>query len=75
MFQSKKKKIQKYINNKTANETLTPFDELLCDYLSGHMKEIMMKFGTKRIEIHIDWLPRYQCIGIQGVHNRNYLDL
>lgn len=74
MFQSKKKKIQKYLSEKPAAQ-LTPFDELLKDYLSGKMKEMISGFGTKKVEIHIDWLPDYQCIGVQGVHNGNYLDL
>ena len=74
MFQTKKKKIQKYLSEKNP-EQFTPFDELLNEYLSGKMKEIMVGLGTKGIEIHIDWFPDYQCIGIQGVHDGNYLDL
>ncbi len=75
MFQSKKKKIKNYIEEKYSSGEPTPFDELLCDYLSGEMKEILAGFGAKRIEIHIDWLSDYRCIGIQGVCDRNYLDL
>lgn len=74
-FQSKSKKIRKYIDNKSENGTLTPFDELLCDYLSGELKNKMTALEIKRVEIHIDWLDDYQCIGIQGIHNHNFLDL
>ena len=74
MFQTKKKKIQTYLSEK-ASERYTPFDELLSDYVSGRMKEIFSNFGAKKIEIHIDWLPDYRCISVQGVHNSNYLDL
>lgn len=75
MFQSKKKELQKYINERTSSNKLTPFDELLCDYLSGKMKRDMLDLGIKELEIHIDWLPDYHCIGIQGIYNCNYLDL
>ena len=74
MFQTKKKKIKIYLSEKTS-EQYTPFDELLDDYISGRMKGIFSDFGTKKVEIHIDWLPDYRCIGVQGVHNANYLDL
>ena len=74
MFQGKKKKIKAYLIEKSI-EQLTPFDEFLCDYLSGKMKETFSNLGTKKIEIHIDWLPDYKCIGVQGIHNQNYLDL
>ena len=74
MFQTKKKKIQKYLHEKVPNQ-FTPFDELLDDYISGKIKEIFSDLGTKKVEIHIDWLPDYHCIGVQCVHNRNYLDL
>ena len=74
MFQTKKKKIQTYLSKKTSDR-YTPFDELMSDYISGRMKEILSDFGTKKIEIHIDWLLDYRCIGVQGVYNSNYLDL
>ena len=74
MFQTKKKKIQTYLIKKSS-EQFTSFDELLEDYLSGKMKETFSSLGAKKIEIHIDWLPDYHCIGIQGTYNHNYLDL
>lgn len=75
MFLTKKKKIQAYIVQKAASGPLSPFDELLEDYLSGKMKERFLTFGIEKVEIHIDWLADYQCIGVQGVFNRSYLDL
>ena len=75
MFQTKKKKIQNYLSKKASAGTLSPFDELLEDYLSGKMKDRFLAFGMKKVEIHIDWLVDYQCIGVQGVYNLSYLDL
>lgn len=74
MFQTKKKKIQTYLFEKSS-EQFTSFDELLEDYLSGKMKETFSTLGAKKVEIHIDWLPGYRCIGVQGTFNHNYLDL
>ena len=74
MFQTKKKKIQKYLSEKNAGQ-LSPFDELLHDYLSGKMTVALSDLGIGNIDIHIDWLSDYRCIGVQGVHNENYLDL
>ncbi len=75
MFQSRKRKLQTYLDGKTASGALSPFDELVSDYLSGKMKDTLLEFGAKKVEIHIDWLPDYQCIGIQGVHDRHHLDV
>ena len=74
MFQTKKKKIYTYLIEKTSDR-YTPFDELLSDYISGRMKDIFSDLGIKKLEIHIDWLPDYRCICIQGVYKQNYLDL
>lgn len=74
MFQAKKKKIYTYLIEKTSDR-YTPFDELLSDYISGRMKDIFSDLGIKKLEIHIDWLPDYRCICIQGVYKQNYLDL
>lgn len=74
MFRTKKKKIQTYLNEKSS-EQFTAFDELLEDCLSGKMKETLTELGIGKVETHIDWLPDYRCIGVQGVYNHNYLDL
>lgn len=75
MFQTKKKRIQSYIAEKASSCRLSPFDELLEEFLSGIMKECFLAFGIKKVEIHIDWLADYQCIGVQGVYHQSYLDL
>ena len=48
---------------------------MLDDYLSGKMKQVFSDLGIKKIEIHIDWLHDYRCIGVQGVYEGNYLDV
>ena len=58
-----------------SSERFTPFDELLADFLSGKMKDSFSALGIRKVEIHIDWLPDYRCIGVQGTFNHNYLDL
>ena len=74
VFQTRKKKIQAYLKGKSLQQQ-TPFDELLCDYLTGKMKAILSDIGVKKVGIHIDWLPDYKCIGIQAVYHQKYLDL
>ena len=74
MFQSKKKKMQSYLDSISPDKKTT-FDTLVADYRSGNLKEDMQKLDVSKVDIHIDWLPDYKCITIQGVHNRNYLDL
>ncbi len=74
MFITKKKKIQKYLEQK-ADDNKSAFDFLLSDYLTGLLKEDLMSFGIKKTEIHIDWLDDIKCIGIQGRYEEYYLDL
>ena len=74
MFQSKKKKMQAHLDSISPDKKTT-FDTLVADYLSGDLKAEMQKLDVAKVDIHIDWLPDYKCITIQGVHNRNYLDL
>lgn len=74
-FSSKSKKIKKYIDEKAANGTVTAFDALLCDYLSGELKTKMAALGLKQVEVYVDWLDSYRCIGVQAIYNQNYLDL
>lgn len=62
----KKKKIAEYLSKKHQAQTITTFDSILSEYLSGYLKETLHKFNMKRIEIHIDWLSDYKCINIQG---------
>ena len=66
MLFGKKKKISKYLSDKQSVQKITAFDILLSEYLSGGLKENFIKMDMRQIEIHIDWLPDYKCIGIQG---------
>ena len=72
-FQTKKKKIAQYIE--TEKDHLSVFGELLKDYLTGDFKAFFVDFGITSIEIHIDWLDDYKCIGLQGKFKNNYVDL
>lgn len=75
LFMSKSRKIRKYLDEKKEMGTPSVFDELLHDYLSGELKAELTALELKRVEIHIDWLDDYRCIGVQAVHHKNYLDL
>lgn len=66
MFFGKKKKISAYLAAKRLESPLSSFDLLLQDSLSGELKDRLEQLGLKKIDIHIDWLPDYRCIGIQG---------
>ena len=70
---SKKKKIKTYLNNKSV-ESRTPFDSLLEEYLSDNLKKELAEIGFNKIDIHIDWLEKYKCIGIQAKYNEYYMD-
>ena len=73
MFNTKKKKIQKYLSNK--QNISTAFDLLLTDYLSGALKTNLMSLGIIKYEIHIDWLKNIKCINIQGKYNNYYINI
>lgn len=75
MLFGKKKKISEYLSVKQKNQSVTAFDELLSDYLSGSLKHRLVNLEMKRIDIHIDWLPDYKCIGIQGKVKEYYFDI
>ena len=73
MFTTKKKKIQRYLEQKTDHKST--FDLLLSDYLDGTLKENLMSGGINNVEIHIDWLDDIKCIGIQGRYKEYFMDL
>ena len=76
MFQTKKKKIINYLNEKnTANAKFSPFDLLLSDYISGELKIRMEEMDIVKPDIYIDWLPDYKYSGIQGKYKQYYVDL
>ena len=74
MFASKKKKIQKYLNQKAESDKNT-FDFLLCNYLDGTLKTDLELLGITKNEIHVDWLDDIKCIGIQGRYKKYFADI
>ena len=74
MFTTKKKKIQKYLEQR-AGDNKCAFDDLLSDYLDGSLKENLESVKIERVEIHIDWFDDIKCIGIQVRYKEYYMDL
>lgn len=74
MFTTKKKKIQKYLEQKSELDK-SVFDVFLSDYLDGTLKQDIEALGIKKAEIHIDWLTDIKCIAIQGRYNEYYMNL
>ena len=74
MFFTKKKKIQKYLEQKAESDK-NAFDFLLCNYLDGTLKTDLELLGITKNEIHIDWLDDIKCIGIQGRYNKYFADI
>ena len=73
MFTTKKKKILKYLSQKS--ETTSAFDIILSNYLDGSLKENLSSIGISKTEVHVDWLDTIKCIGIQGRYKSYYMDL
>lgn len=71
----KKKKISEYLLKKQNTQSISPFDTLLSDYISGNLKAKLSQLDMKQIEIHIDWLPEFKCIGILGKVFDFYFDI
>ena len=71
MFLTKRGKIAAYL--KTASPS--PFHGLLEQWLAGQMRERLETLGLRKLEFHIDWLPDYKCIDIQGRRDRMYVDI
>lgn len=72
MFKTKKRKITEYLQAKKQEE-YTAFDTLLSEYLDSALKEKMLAFGIKKVDIHIDWHDT-KCIGVLGRFRNNYID-
>ena len=71
MFLTKRGKIAAYL--KTASPS--PFAELLAQWHTGQMRDHLESLGLSKLEFHIDWLPDYKCIDIQGRRDRMYVDI
>lgn len=75
MLLGKKQKIHKYLMDNQASHSVTPFDTILEDHLSGVLKDRLQKLNMRKIEVHIDWLADYKCINIQGKIDDYYFDI
>ena len=71
MFLTKRGKIAAYL--KTASPS--PFHDLLTQWHSGQMRERLETLGLTKLEFHIDWLPDYKCIDIQGRLDRLFVNI
>ena len=71
MFLTKRGKIAAYL--KTASPS--PFHGLLEQWLAGQMRGRLESLRLRKLEFHIDWLPDYKCIDIQGHRDRMYVDI
>ena len=75
MLFGKKKRISEYLSQKQNTQSATPFDILLSEYLCGTLKLKLSEFNFRAINIHIDWLPDYKCIGIQAKFRDYFFDI
>ena len=71
MFLTKRAKISAYL--KTASPS--PFAELLAQWHSGQMRSRLETLSLTKLKFHIDWLPDYKCIDIQGRRDQQYVDI
>ena len=69
MFLTKRGKIAAYL--KTASPS--PFHGLLEQWHAGQMRGRLESLRLRKLEFHIDWLPDYKCIDIQGRRVRMYV--
>lgn len=74
MFLTKKQRIKQILRQKERQDW-SVFEEMLEQYLSGTMLQKIREIGLKNIEIHVDFLKDYQCIGIQGNDRKYYFDI
>ena len=71
MFLTKRGRIAAYL--KTAAPS--PFAALLEQWYSGQMRGRMESLGLTKPEFHIDRLPDYKCIYIQGRSGKLYVNI
>ena len=70
----KKREIWKYLNSLEGNKTV--FDQLLRDCMDGTMRDILLSYSFKHLEIHLDWNEKIKRIGIKGTYlNYTYIDI
>ncbi len=66
MFQTKKTKIRHYLADARNRIEAPAFCGILQDYLDGTLLAMCRIWGMQRPSIHIDWLPEYRCVSLQG---------
>lgn len=69
----KKRRIKRYLAEKNL-EIYSQFDYVLDDFISKQLKKKLRDIGLSRIEIHIDWYPGFECVGIQAI-DESYIDI
>ena len=74
MLMTKKAKIRKYLEA-VGKDSRSAFDRLLSDYLDGKLSEKLQQIGIDKLDIHVDFLDDYKCIGIQGKYKQNFVDI
>jgi hypothetical protein len=69
----KKKKIKKFLAEKNL-ELYFQFDYVLDDFINNQLKKKLRDIGLSKIEIHVDWYPGFECVGIQAI-DESYIDI
>jgi hypothetical protein len=69
----KKRKIKKFLAEQNI-EFYSQFDYVLDDFINKQLKKKLGDIGLSRIEIHVDWYPGYECVGIQAF-DESYIDI
>lgn len=69
----KKKKIKRYLAEKKP-ELYSHFDYVLDDFINKQLMKKLRDIGLSRIEIHVDWYPGFECVGIQAI-DESYIDI
>lgn len=69
----KKRKIKRYLAKQNL-DFYSQFDYVLDDLINKQVKEKLGDIGLSKIEIHVDWYPGYECVGIQAF-DESYIDI
>lgn len=69
----KTNKIRKYLTEKNKKE-YSQFDYVLDDYINKQLKRKLQDIGLSKIEIHVDWYPGFECVGVQAI-DESYVDI
>lgn len=47
-------------------ELYSRFDCVLDDFITKQLKNKLRAIGLSNIEIHVDWYPGFECVGMQA---------